>query len=163
MTRHKLDEIDLKILEILQTRGQTTRSEVAERVKLSIPSVSERIRKLSDSGFIRSINAVLDARKVHLEVTAFILVSSESPGYYPKIIERAATFDEILECHAITGEGSHLLKVRTHNTATLEELLSEIQSWPGVSTTRTNVVLSTQKETTVLPLNYLLSHDSAEV
>ncbi len=163
MTRHKLDEIDLKILEILQTRGQTTRSEVAERVKLSIPSVSERIRKLSDSGFIRSINAVLDAGKVHLEVTAFILVSSESPGYYPKIIERAATFDEILECHAITGEGSHLLKVRTHNTATLEELLSEIQSWPGVSTTRTNVVLSTQKETTVLPLNYLLSHDSAEV
>ncbi len=162
MTRHKLDGIDLKILEILQVRGQTTRSELAEEVKLSIPSVSERIRKLSESGFIRSINAILDARKVHLEVTAFILVSSESPGYYPKIIERAATFDEILECHAITGEGSHLLKVRTHNTATLEELLSEIQSWPGVSTTRTNVVLSTQKETTVLPLNYLLSHDSAE-
>ena len=162
MTRHKLDEIDLKILEILQVRGQTTRSELAEEVKLSIPSVSERIRKLSESGFIRSINAILDARKVHLEVTAFILVSSDSPGYYAKIIERAATFDEILECHAITGAGSHLLKVRTHNTATLEKLLSEIQSWPGVSTTRTNVVLSTQKETTVLPLNYFLGPDPAE-
>lgn len=163
MTRHKLDRIDLKILEILQARGQTTRSELAEEVKLSIPSVSERIRKLSESGFIRSINAILDAQKVHLEVTAFILVSSDSPGYYPKIIERAATFDEILECHAITGEGSHLLKVRTHNTATLEKLLSEIQSWPGVSATRTIVVLSTQKETTVLPLNYFLDPDSAEV
>ena len=162
MTRHKLDKIDLKILEILQVRGQTTRSELAEEVKLSIPSVSERIRKLSESGFIRSINAILDARKVHLEVTAFILVSSDSPGYYAKIIERAATFDEILECHAITGAGSHLLKVRTHNTATLEKLLSEIQSWPGVSTTRTNVVLSTQKETTVLPLNHFLGPDSAE-
>jgi len=162
MTRHKLDEIDLKILEILQARGQTTRSDLAEEVKLSIPSVSERIRKLSESGFIRSINAILDARKVHLEVTAFILVSSDSPGYYPKIIERAATVDEILECHAITGEGSHLLKVRTHNTATLEKLLSEIQSWPGVIATRTILVLSTQKETTVLPLNYFLSPDSAE-
>jgi len=162
MTGHKLDGIDLKILEILQVRGQTTRSELAEEVKLSIPSVSERIRKLSESGFIRSINAVLDAHMVHLEVTAFILVSSESPRYYPKIIERAATFDEILECHAITGEGSHLLKVRTHNTATLEKLLSEIQSWPGVRTTRTNVVLSTHKETTVVPLNYFLSRDSAE-
>lgn len=161
MTGHKLDGIDLKILEILQVRGQTTRSELAEEVKLSIPSVSERIRKLSESGFIRSINAVLDAHMVHLEVTAFILVSSESPRYYPKIIERAATFDEILECHAITGEGSHLLKVRTHNTATLEKLLSEIQSWPGVRTTRTNVVLSTQKETTVLPLNHFLDPDSA--
>lgn len=162
MTGHKLDGIDLKILEILQVRGQTTRSELAEEVKLSIPSVSERIRKLSESGFIRSINAVLDAHMVHLEVTAFILVSSESPRYYPKIIERAATFDEILECHAITGEGSHLLKVRTHNTATLEKLLSEIQSWPGVRTTRTNVVLSTHKETTVVPLNHFLSRDSAE-
>ncbi len=163
MTRHKPDGIDLKILEILQTRGQSTRSELAEEVKLSIPTVSERIRKLSESGFIRSINALLDARKVHLEVTAFILVSSESPGYYPKIIERAATFDEILECHAITGEGSHLLKVLTHSTETLEKLLSEIQSWPGVSTTRTNVVLSTHKETTVVPLNYFLSSDSEEV
>ncbi len=163
MTRHKLDGIDLKILEILQVRGQTTRSELAEEVKLSIPSVSERIRKLSESGFIRSINAILDARKVHLEVTAFILVSCDSPGYYSKIIERAATFDEILECHAITGEGSHLLKVRTHNTSTLEKLLSEIQSWPGVSTTRTIVVLSTQKETTVLPLNFFLDPDSSEV
>ena len=86
MTRHKLDEIDLKILEILQARGQTTRSDLAEEVKLSIPSVSERIRKLSESGFIRSINAILDASKVHLEVTAFILVSSDSPGYYPRLL-----------------------------------------------------------------------------
>ena len=162
MSRHKLDGIDLKILEILQVRGQTTRSELAEEVKLSIPSVSERIRKLSESGFIRSINALLDSDKVHLEVTAFILVASESPRYYPTIIERATTFDEILECHAITGEGSHLLKIRAHTTATLEKLLSEIQSWPGVSTTRTNVVLSTHKETTVLPLKYFLSPDSTE-
>ena len=163
MTGHKLDGIDLKILEILQARGHTKRSELAEEVKLSIPTVSERIRKLREAGFIRSINAVLEASRVHLEVTAFIMVSSESPGCYPKIIERAATFDEILECHAITGEGSHLLKIRTHNTTTLEKLLSEIQSWPGVSTTRTNVVLSTHKETTVLPLTYFLRDESTEV
>lgn len=156
MTGHKFDEIDLKILEILQNRGQTKRNELAEQVNLSIPSVSERIRKLTEDGFIESVNTVLTPRKVRLTVTAFIFLTCEFPDYYPKLIARVAAFDEILECHAITGEGSHLLKVRTHDTATLEKLLSEIQSWAGVKTTRTNVVLSTHKETTVLPLDYLL-------
>ena len=161
MTRYKLDEIDLRILEILQTRGQSSRSEMAEEVKLSIPSVSDRIRKLTDAGFICGVHAVLGAERVHLDVMAFIVVTSESPKYYPKIIERAAAFDEILECHAITGAGSHIMKIRTHNTSTLEKLLSEIQAWPGVSTTFTNLVLSTHKETTVLPLKYCLTSETA--
>jgi Lrp/AsnC family leucine-responsive transcriptional regulator len=62
--------------------------------------------------------------------------------------------DEILECHTITGEGSYLLKVRTKSTESLESLLQQIQQWPGVTTTKTNVVLSSAKETTVLPLKY---------
>ncbi|MBV6477353.1 MAG: hypothetical protein HGGPFJEG_00091 [Ignavibacteria bacterium] len=55
---------------------------------------------------------------------------------------------DILECHAITGEGSHILKIRTENTSSLEKLLSKIQSWPGVKSTKTNLVLSSHKETT---------------
>ncbi|MFQ5708173.1 MAG: Lrp/AsnC family transcriptional regulator [bacterium] len=155
----KLDAIDLRILEILQTHGRTKRNELAEAVKLSIPSVSERLRKLQEAGIIRGINAVLEARKVGLEVTAFIFVASESSKYYAKIIQRASENAEILECHAVTGEGSHLLKVRTQSTATLEKLLSQIQSWPGVTYTRTSVVLSSPKETTVLPLGHLRTRD----
>jgi Lrp/AsnC family leucine-responsive transcriptional regulator len=155
MHAEKLDEIDLKIIEILQVAGRTKRNELAEQVKLSIPSVSERLRKLEESGCIRSYHAVLEARKVGLEVTAFIFLISESSTHYAEIIEHANKQDQILECHAITGEGSHLLKVRTQSTATLEKLLSEIQSWPGVINTRTSVVLSSPKETTVLPLRHL--------
>jgi Lrp/AsnC family leucine-responsive transcriptional regulator len=55
--------------------------------------------------------------------------------------------DDILECHAITGDGSHLLKVRTKNTESLEKLLAKIQAWNSVVNTRTNLVLSTSKET----------------
>jgi Lrp/AsnC family leucine-responsive transcriptional regulator len=62
-------------------------------------------------------------------------------------MEHTNANDEILECHAITGEGSHLLKVRTANTASLEKLLAKIQAWSGVLNTRTNLVLSTSKET----------------
>jgi Lrp/AsnC family leucine-responsive transcriptional regulator len=155
MHAEKLDAIDLQILEILQSHGRTKRNELADRVKLSIPAVSERLRKLEERGIIRSYNAVLNGRKIGLEVTAYIFLMSESSTHYSQIIERAMAHPEILECHAITGEGSHLLKARTQSTATLERLLSQIQSWPGVKNTRTSVVLSSPKETTVLPLAHL--------
>lgn len=155
MHTHKFDETDLTLLNILQLQGRTKRNELAEKVNLSIPSVSERLRKLEGDGIIRSFNAILDARKVGLEVMAFIFLTTESSKSYPKVIEHAQKEEEVLECHAITGEGSHLLKVRTQNTAALESLLSRIQSWPGVMGTRTSVVLSSPKETTVLPLQQL--------
>ncbi len=155
MHTHKFDETDLTLLNILQIQGRTKRNELAEKVNLSIPSVSDRIRKLEGDGIIRSFNAVLDARKVGLEVMAFIFLTTESSKSYPKVIEHAQKEEEILECHAITGDGSHLLKVRTRNTSALEGLLSRIQSWPGVLSTRTSVVLSSPKETTVLPLRQL--------
>ena len=151
----KLDEIDLKILSTLQNNGRTKRNKLAEEVKLSIPSVSERLRKLEESGVILGYHSVLDARSVGLEVTAFIFLTTESSKFYAKIIERATEHDEILECHAITGDGSHILKIRTESTETLENLLSKIQSWPGVVNTRTDVVLSSPKETNVLPLSQL--------
>lgn len=155
MQVEKLDAVDLQILEVLQAQGRTKRNELADTVKLSIPAVSERLRKLEDRGIIRSFNAVLEARKVGLEVTAFIFVMAESSTFYPEIIKRATAHEEILECHAITGEGSHILKARTRSTATLEKLLSQIQSWPGVKNTRTSIVLSSPKETTILPLTHL--------
>ena len=155
MQTEKFDAIDLQILEVLQAHGRTKRNELAEKVKLSIPAVSERLRKLEERGVIRSFNAVLDARKAGLEVTAFIFVMAESSTFYPQIIDRATAHPEILECHAITGEGSHILKARTQSTATLDKLLSQIQSWPGVHNTRTSIVLSSPKETTELPLTHL--------
>lgn len=155
MYNYKFDNIDLMLLRILQARGRTKRIVLAEEVKLSIPSVSERLRKLEESGIIRGYQAVVEPRKVGLEVTAFIFLTSESSKLYPKIIDHTKDKEEILECHAITGEGSHLLKVRTQSTATLETLLAEIQSWPGVVSTNTHVVLSSPKETMVLPMRQL--------
>jgi len=151
----KLDEIDLKILSTLQNNKRTKRNKLAEEVKLSIPSVSERLRKLEESGVILGYHSVLDARSVGLEVTAFIFLTTESSKFYAKIIERATEHEEILECHAITGDGSHILKIRTESTETLENLLSKIQAWSGVVNTRTDVVLSSPKETNVLPLSQL--------
>ena len=91
-------------------------------------------------------------------MTAFIFLTTESSAYYKQILEKALAHPEILECHAVTGDGSHLLKIKTLSTETLERLLSHIQSWPGVTNTRTNVVLSSPKEDTVISLAHLVAH-----
>lgn len=144
---HQLDEIDIKLLDILQKNGRTRRNDLADQVGLSLPSVSERLRKLEENGIITGYYAKVDPKVLGKDITAFIVVSVDSSKHHQQFIEHANTTEEILECHAITGEGSHLLKIRTENASTLEKLLAKIQSWQGVTGTLTSVVLSTTKET----------------
>ena len=142
-----MDDIDVKLLDILQSNGRTRRNDLADAVQLSLPSVSDRLRKLEEGGYITGYYAKIDHKKIGKDITAFIFVFVDSSKHYQSFIDHAEHTDDILECHAITGEGSHLLKIRTENTSTLEKLLAKIQSWPGVAGTRTNLVLSTPKET----------------
>jgi len=151
----ELDETDLKILITLQEHGRTKRNELADEVKLSLPAISERLRKLEDKGVLTGFHAKIAPKIIGLDVAAFMFVSVESSSNYPEFLAKATAHPEVLEVHAITGDGSHLLKVRTWNTSTLEQLLSEIQTWPGVRSTRTNVILSTHKESVALPLEEL--------
>ena len=143
-----LDEIDVKILDILQRNGRTRRNDLAVSVGLSLPSTSERLRKLEENGYITGYYARVDHQKLGKDITAFILVTVDSSRHFRQFIDHANSTDDVLECHAITGEGTHLLKVRTENAFALEKLLSKIQSWQGVVRTLTSVVLSTTKETT---------------
>lgn len=144
---HPLDDIDIQILRHLQKEGRAQRNKIAEMVGLSVPSVSERMRKLEERKLIEGYYAVLNARKFHFDITAFIFVEVDGSSNYEQFVQNAVKDPEILECHSITGEGSHVLKVRTTDTTTLEQLLSKIQSWNGVKKTRSNLVLSSFKET----------------
>lgn len=143
----KLDNIDIRILTELQKNCQIKKNELAEKVGLSLPSTIDRISKLDSHGYIKSYNAVLNHKKLRHDITCFIFVVSESSKYYGQFIDHCLNTKDILECHAITGDGSHILKIRTENTSSLEKLLSKIQSWPGVKSTKTNLVLSSHKET----------------
>ncbi|MFP3949437.1 MAG: Lrp/AsnC family transcriptional regulator [Gemmatimonadota bacterium] len=147
MRDSRLDEIDVKILNLLQEDARMSQQDLADAVGLSSPATGERVRKLVDRGVIRGFTAVLDPKKVGRDVTAFVSVGIDGSEYFSEFVEKATDAPEVLECHAITGSGSHILKTRTTNTSTLEELLARIQSWPGVSWTTTNVVLSVAKET----------------
>ena len=147
-----MDEKDKLILSLLQKDGRMTASEMAEKVDLSVPAVTERIRKLTEGGVLKEFRAVVDAKKVGYDVTAYILLDMSSSNSYGDMVQYAQDNDEVLECHSITGEGSHILKVRTHDTSSLESLLRNIQSWPGVIRTHTMIVMSTFKEATCLKL-----------
>jgi Lrp/AsnC family leucine-responsive transcriptional regulator len=147
-----MDEKDKLILSLLQKDGRMTASEMAEKVDLSVPAVTERMRKLTEGGVLKEFRAVLDAKKVGYDVTAYILLDMSSSNSYGDMVQYAQDNDEVLECHSITGEGSHILKVRTHDTSSLESLLRNIQSWPGVTRTHTMIVMSTFKEATCLKL-----------
>jgi len=145
---HKLDEIDYKILNILQEDGRVPVAEIARQVKLASPSVHERISKLQQDGIIKGYTAILDSKKLGLDVTAFIGIKvNPSISSGDSILNELVKIDSILEAHTVTGEEDILVKVRTENTTSLEKLLKKIYSIKGVQNTRTTVVLSTIKET----------------
>ncbi len=141
-----LDAIDVTILEILQKNGRTKRNELADKVGLSLPATSERLRKLEEAGIIEGYMAKLNHKELGKDITAFVIVTVDSSKHFGSFVDHAHASDEVLECHAVTGEGTHLLKVRTDNTASLEKLLGKVQAWQGVVKTTTNLVLSTKKE-----------------
>lgn len=141
-----LDQIDKRLIERLQVDGRQTTSELAHDVGMSVPAVAERVRKLHESGVIRRFTTDVDPKKIGMDVGAYITLISESSAHYDEVIRRAQAQPEVLEIMSVTGEGSHMLLVRTENTSTLENLLGQIQSWPGVTRTETRIILSHYKE-----------------
>ncbi len=147
-----LDDLDIKILNILQQRGRTKRNELAEVVGLSIPSISDRLHKLEERGVIEGYYTKLNKKAFGYDIMVYILVMMESSKHYKGLITRVEKIPQIVECHSVLGEGSHLLKTVVKNSEALEKLLGDIQSWPGVMSTKTTFVLSTIKETTVIDI-----------
>lgn len=152
--RHQLDQTDITILKYLQKEGRIQRNKLAEKVNLSVPSVSERMRKLEERKLIEGYYTVLNAKEFDYDITAFIFVEVDGSQNYNPFVEKVTRIPEVLECHSITGEGSHILKVRAKNTEKFESLLSTIQSWDGVGRTKSNIVLTSFKETRELPVDH---------
>jgi Lrp/AsnC family leucine-responsive transcriptional regulator len=154
-----LDNVNIEILKLLQKNSRMSASEIATAVGLSVPAAAERLKRLSESKYVQNYTAVLVPKNLGYDVTAFIVVDCTSSDLYDHVVERSAQSNNVLECHSITGEGSHLLKIRAKNSDDLEKQLSKIQSWSGVVRTHTMFVLSTYKETAEIDLEHLISKD----
>mgnify|MGYP006446233513 FL=1 len=82
---------------------------------------------------------------IGLDVSAVITIISESSEYYTEVVESAKNTVEVIQCFTTTGNGSHVLIVQMENTRSLEKLLRQIQAWPGVMRTETQIILSNYK------------------
>ena len=140
-----LDKIDRDILDILQVDARSSASSIAEKVRMSVPAVADRIKKLQDSAVITGFTTMLNHRKVGLDVSAFITVISESSSHYSEVVKKTNSSPEIIQCFTTTGNGSHVLLALVEDTYSLEKLLRRIQRWPGVMRTETQIILSSYK------------------
>jgi Lrp/AsnC family leucine-responsive transcriptional regulator len=144
-----MDALDHSILDLLQRDGRATQLEISRSVGLSQPAVAERIRKLEERGVITGYTARVDAKKLGKDITAFIGVTIEHPKYFEGFAKKVMALPEILEAHRVAGQDSYILKVRTSNTRTLDQLLVEtLRTIAGVTKTNSTIVLSSIKEET---------------
>jgi Lrp/AsnC family leucine-responsive transcriptional regulator len=148
----ELDATDLRILDLLQENCKRPLAAIGEKVGLSAPAVAERIHKLEQAGIVTGYVALLDARALGLDVTAFIGVSIGPPRLIDAFEREIESLDDVLECHHVTGGPTLMLKAKTESTETLEELIDRIRSIDGVTRTETMIVLSTRAERPRIPL-----------
>lgn len=141
-----LDAIDFQILRLLQSNCKLSWGKIGEEVGLSAPSVIERVKKLEESGIIASYQAILNGRALGLDVTGFIGVLIQQPASIQAVEQKVSELEDVLESHHVTGDYTLLVKVKTQNTQSLEELIRQIRSIEGVARTVTMVVLSTHTE-----------------
>ncbi len=151
-TEFEFDRIDLNILGIVQDDCTLPLAKIGEHVGLSAPAVVDRIKKLEEHGVIKGYHALLDARMLGKDVTAFIGVSISHPKSIVEFEDALAKLDDVLECHHVTGHHTLLIKTKTENTSSLEDLIRTIRSMPGVERTETMVVFSTHTERTQISL-----------
>lgn len=142
-----MDNIDIRILKLLQNNARITVSEIANRINLSVPAVSDRLRKLDASGIIEKYTTIISAKKMNKSLTVIMFVSLESPQYADRFIDIVQKEDEIIECNYLAGDFDYALKIITENTETLEQILNRIKLVAGVQKTKTTVTLSTIKNT----------------
>ena len=156
-----INDIDRKILNIIQQDARIANAEIARQVGLAASAVLERIRKLEERGIIRGYSTEIDASAVGYGLTAFVAVRThECCDETDKFL---AEIPEVLEVHDVAGEDSYLLKVRVRDTEDLSRLLRQkLKNVPNVASTKTTVVLGTIKEKTTLPLENFDENPTAE-
>ena len=148
-----IDEMDRRILSLLQQDARLPNAEIARRVGMAPSATLERLRKLEERGVIQGYEVRLDPRKLGLGLTAFIFIRAQGKNADHDTSERLKQHPNVLEVHHIAGEDCFLVKVRAIDADDLGRMLrAEFTTMPHVVSTRTTIVLGTLKESTRMPV-----------
>ena len=145
-TEIEIDDIDRKIIEMLQKDSRVSFVEIAKVVGLSDPAIHSRVRKLQEADIIEKFTTVLTPEKVDKGIAAFIEINVK-PNTIEEVIKNLERLDAVLEIHVTFGEYDIIVKTRTKTNEELGQMLAEdIRTIPHITNTRVTTVLETRKE-----------------
>ena len=153
----KLDKIDLKILKILQSNSKITNLDLSKKIGLSPAPTLERVKKLETTNIIESYHAKVNAEKIGLNVSTFVLVTLawNKENALENFIEKIGNIDEVTEAYIITGDGDFLVKIVTKDIPSYEKLLfKKLSQIEEVERLKTFMTLSKVKKSKILPYDY---------
>tara|TARA_B110001454_G_C12664835_1_gene411102 strand:+ start:53 stop:511 length:459 start_codon:yes stop_codon:yes gene_type:complete len=151
----KIDNIDRKILRMLQENSKITNAYLSKQIGLSPAPTLERVRKLEKKGIIIGYHAQLNLSKIGLGVSTFVLVSlkEHNKKNINIFLDKINKVKNVIECHHITGTGDFILKVVSENIASYQKLmLDKVSEIEATDSLQSMVILSTFKDNKVMPL-----------
>jgi Lrp/AsnC family leucine-responsive transcriptional regulator len=151
-----LDRTDLRLLAALQTEGRITNAELAERVSLSPSACLRRLQRLEADRVITGYAAQVDPQAVGLGLQAFVRVQlvKHEAAVIERFVERVGGWDEVVACHALTGDMDYLLHIYVADLADFSRfLLDHLLNAAGVADVNSSFVLRTVKRSPSLPLS----------
>lgn len=150
----KLDSIDLKILDYLQSDGSLSNVELARRVHLSPSPCLNRVRALEGGGVIERYVAIANPAALGLDLNVFISISlkTQSKESLAEFEQRISEHDEVMECYLMTGDSDYLIRVVVANIEALEKfILEQLTPIPGIEKIRSSFTLKRVRYKTALP------------
>ena len=151
----QLDEIDLRILKLLQTKSNLTTKELAAKVNLSTTPVFERIKKLEKSGYIKNYVAILDAEKLQKGLMVFcnITLKEHTRGIGNQFVKDISSLKEVVECYNISGDYDFLLKILVHDMKEYQNfVLDRLGSIKNIGSAHSTFVMGEIKNTHAVPI-----------
>lgn len=143
-----IDEMDRRLLTLLQADGRLTNAELAEETGLSVSACHRRVKQLEARGVITGYSAIVDRMQAGLSVLAYVFVKLDSHAEerLEDFEKSVALIDEVIACYAISGGGDYILKVAAPDMDAFAEVaLKKLARLPGVKDSSSNFVLSTMK------------------
>ena len=140
--RNQLDDIDLKILEIISRNARIPFKDVASEVGVSRAAVHQRVNRMIDLNVIVGSGYHIDPKKIDYKTCTYIGVFLEKGSLYSTVAEQLRMINEIVECHYTTGSYAIFIKVQTKTNKHLKKLIDEdLQEIEGIARTETFISL----------------------
>jgi len=133
LSYEEIDAVNRRVLEELLQDPRLTMSELGRRVGMSSPAVTERVRRLEETGVIRGYRLELDPVALGLPIAAYVRIRP-NPGQLPRVAELAQQIPEVVECHRLTGEDCFILKVYIPAIGQLDRLLDSFLLYGSTTT-----------------------------